>query len=143
MRKLNILMMSLGFILLVGCVKLEHLDELLTLKDLSQEGDAQDRYAQEQDHKFELLVEAIKSKTLKAHSHKNKIIKIFGEPIFAEKMIQDGQETQKWLYRYMKKFFDSEKVYLYFDHEEKLIHWEYIPAREDKSDGTVSAETKT
>ena len=102
----------------------------MTLKDLSEEGDSQDRYAEGQDHKFGLLVEAVKSKTLKLYSHKNKIIKTFGEPVFVEEVTRDGQGVEKWLYRYTKEFFYSEKVYLYFDHEGKLINWEYIPARE-------------
>lgn len=118
-----------GLMLLAGCAKLEHLDQLLTLKDLSEEGDSQDRYTEGQDRKFGLLVEAVQSKTLKLYSHKNKIIKTFGDPAFVEEVTENGQEVEKWLYRYTKEFFDSEKVYLYFDHEGKLINWEYIPAR--------------
>ena len=125
---MKIFFVCLGLMVFMGCAKLEHLDQLLTLKDLSDEGDRLDKYVQAQDSKFELLVGAVKKNTLKRNSHKNKILKIFGDPVYTEEISKDGQKVQQWLYRYAKNFFDGEKVYLYFDARENLIDYEYIPA---------------
>ncbi len=125
----KILMAGCLLLVVVGCAKLEHLDQLLTLKDLSEEGDRQDRYVENQDHKFELLLEAVQSNALSQDTHQKKILQKFGDPIYREEITRDGQGVEKWLYRYTKEFFDSEKVYLYFDREGKLINWEYLPER--------------
>ncbi len=125
----KILMAGCLLLVVTGCAKLEHLDQLLTLKDLSEEGDRQDRYVENQDHKFELLLEAVQSNALSQDTHQKKILQKFGDPIYREEITRDGQGVEKWLYRYTKEFFDSEKVYLYFDREGKLINWEYLPER--------------
>lgn len=112
-----------------GCAKLEHLQELLTLKDMSDEQDRLDRYVKEQDKKFEELIAAVKSESIKNYSNNKIILKAFGEPIMREKITQNGQEMESWLYRYAKIYFGSEKVYLQFNPSGELVSWEYVPAQ--------------
>ncbi len=124
----GIFFICLGLTVFMGCAKLEHLDQLLTLKDLSEEGDRLDKYVEAQNRKFDLLVEAIKSEKLRHYSHKNKILKAFGDPVYVEEITKDGQPVERWLYRYAKDFFNGEKVTIYIDENNKLMDWEYIPA---------------
>lgn len=116
----------LGFMAAAGCAKLEHLDQLLTLKDLSEEGERLDRYVQKQNKNFDLLVETIKSGGITQYSTRRKILAHFGEPVLKEKIQTESAQGEKWLYRYAKQFFNGEKVYLYFDTEGKLLSWERV-----------------
>ena len=109
-----------------GCAKLEHLDQLLTLKDMSEEGDRLDRYVKSQDKKFEALMEAVKTNSIKNYSTKRKVMETFGDPIFGEKIKSGDMELERLLYRYAKGFFNSPKVYLYFDNKNELAKWTYF-----------------
>lgn len=114
-----------GLIYLTGCAKLQHLDQLLTLKDLSEEQDKLGRHIEQQDQKFELLVQAVKANQLERYPGKRHILKRFGEPVYSRPIERNGQALELWLYRYSTQFFDSEKVYLYFDSSDRLVDWEY------------------
>lgn len=113
---------------LSGCAKLQHLDQLLTLKDLSEEQDRLERHIQTQDEKFELLVKAVQDGTIGLSKNQKSIRKHFGEPVYTEKITQDGRLLDLWVYRYAAKFFDSPKVHLYLDSSGQLIRWDYLAA---------------
>ncbi len=123
-------------IFLSGCAKLAHMQELLTLKAMSDDGERQKRYVKAQDDKFAALLEKVKSQQIKTYPDQRSILKAFGDPIMTKAVEKDGQVLEQWLYRYSVKFFDSEKVYLFFDNKGQLIQWEYVEApRKEKSDG--------
>ena len=111
-----------------GCAKLAHMQELLTLKAYSDEQEQQTKYVKEQDAKFEKLLTVVKSGDIENYFTQGQIIKAFGEPVFRREAERDGALAQVWLYRYTIRFFDSDKVYLYFDGENKLKSWEHVPA---------------
>lgn len=120
------LILIAGFISLSGCAKLVHLQELLTLKAMSDNGEQQKQYVQAQDAKFELLLQKVKSNQLSGYPHKKSVWRSFGEPILIKDVDRNGQSQEQWLYRYATKFFDSPKVYLYFDLAGKLLDWQYL-----------------
>lgn len=109
-----------------GCVKLEYLDQLLTLKDLSDEQARLGRYVAAQDAGFEALVKAVQDKTLKEGVGQGWVRRKFGDPVYTEGVTEDGQTLQKWVYRYATQAFDSPKVYLYFNQAGALLRWESI-----------------
>ncbi len=113
---------------LPGCAKLYYLDQLLTLKDLSEEQDRLDRHVQAQDEKFELLVKAVQDGTIGRSKNQKSIRRHFGEPVYTEKITRDGRLLDLWVYRYTTKFFDSPKVCLYLDSSGQLIRWDYLAA---------------
>ena len=113
-----------------GCAKLAHIDQLLTLKNLSDEQGRQEQYVEAQDKKFQLLLEAVKDKSIERYKSKGSIVRKFGEPVFCEARQKDGGTIDFCLYRYAKKFFDSQKVYFYFDPKGKLIEWQYLSPSE-------------
>ena len=112
--------MSLG-----GCSTVAHLDQLLTLQEISKNSDMQQKYVGEQDQKFAQLRDAVKNNAMSSYPDKASILASFGNPIFT-KSTRDNLE--KWLYRYSAKLSGSEKVYLYFDSAGVLVKWEYLEA---------------
>ena len=130
MRKIGMVVVMLFF--LSGCAKLAHLQELLTMKSLSDNQDAQERYVKQQKAKFEKLLEVVRSNRLKEYPTTKSFLRNFGEPILIKEIEKDGQKQRRWLYRYSTKAFDSEKVYLYFDGQGRLLDFEYLKAPKPK-----------
>ncbi len=130
---MKILGLCLVVIFSAGCAKLAHLQELLTLKAYSDEQEAQTEYVKEQDAKFDKLVQTIKDGKLAAYRNQAQIRKDFGDPVLHREAQRDGVTYQLWLYRYTLRFFDSDKVYLYFDDKGLLKHWEYVPYKKPDS----------
>src|SRR3989338_3462040 len=110
---------------ITGCSTMEHLDQLLTLQEMSKNTDLQQAYVAQRDKQFVQLLDAVKNNSLSRYPDKTSIRASFGNPIFT-KFIKDGSE--KWLYRYSAKLKGSEKVYLYFDSAGQLVKWEYVEA---------------
>jgi len=117
---------------LSGCAKVQHLDQLLTLKSLADEQVVMGRYVEEQNQKFELMIEEVEAGTLDQYLNKKKILRTFGDPIHVKHVNKNNQKLESWLYRYSTQFFNSEKIYLYFDPDDNLIESEYIRKRDGK-----------
>ena len=123
----------LALIFLCGCAKLAHLEELLTLKSLSDNQVEQAKYIEAQDKKFKALLEAVENNRLDQYPNQRSFLKAFGQPIFTKKVKKENQQLEQWLYRYGAKFEGSEKVYLYFDDSGNLVSWKHIkPDTKDK-----------
>jgi len=108
------------------------MQELLTLKAMSDNGEEQCRFVTTQDARFETLIEKVKNNQFGEYSSRKSIYRAFGEPIFTKQVQRNGQPQEQWLYRYTTKFFDSPKVYLYFDSKGKVIDWQYVATPEKK-----------
>ena len=129
MKKIWPLVCSL--FLLTGCAKLAHLQELLTLKDYSDDHDQQEVYIKNHDASFERLLVAVKNNSFNQFPDQKSFLKTIGKPILIKKVVLNGESMERWLYRYTRKSFDSPKVYLYFDQFQKLRQWEYFPRDEN------------
>ena len=79
-------------------------------------------------------MEVVKQDRMGEYPDKKSVLRAYGEPIFSTEDDKNGQVREKWLYRYAVKYFDSQKVYLYFDSEDKLVDWKYVdpPKQEEK-----------
>ena len=128
--------LSLGFILLFlsGCAKLQHMDQLLTLKGVADEQKRQQSYIEKQDKKFEQLRESVQTDKIKKFSNQKQIFSKFGQPIYSRSIEKNGQTLELWVYRYMVQYFNSDKVNLYFDSDGKLVESAYEPAVESHVD---------
>ena len=115
-----------------GCAKLAHLQELLTLKELSDERDQQVLYVAQQDKNFEKLLAAIQDHSIVQFTDQKNFLQTFGKPVLTKRIEREGKPLQQWLYRYLTKPFGSPKVYLYFDASGKLLDWEYLKRDADK-----------
>ena len=140
MKKILPLFFVLFF--LTGCAKLEHLPELLTLQDLSDDRDQQDLYVRNHDESFERLLAAVKNNSLDQFPDKKSFLKAFGKPLLTGQAAWKGRTLQRWLYRYTTRAFGSPKVYLYFDPSGKLQDWQYFPGEEEKSSEGLQTSIK-
>lgn len=134
------LTLFLGCLLLSGCSKVSHLDQLLTLKDLADEQEELNKYIDQQDKNFDRMLEEVKAGTLDQYSNKQKILRTFGEPVFARDVIEEGHGLESWLYRYTTQYFGTEKVYLYFDSEGNLVKSEYVGGKDGESGQETAPE---
>ena len=125
---IRILILLGGIFASGGCAKLEHMDQLLTLQDLSREKDRMDTYVEAHDKRFKALVEAYQNQTLGRYKNKNRILRKFGEPVYKDQVDKEGRSLDLWVYRYAVKYIDSDKVYLYFDAKGDLVSSGYFPA---------------
>lgn len=139
MNKRSIL--PLVFILLCGCAKVQHMDQLLTLKAVSDEQAAMSKEVEAVNKKFDELVSIVKSGEISQYKTQRSVRKKFGDPILIDQQDKDGSALQVWLYRYATKFFGSDKVYLYFDTEGNLKNWDYVQAKEEVQNEQIRQET--
>jgi hypothetical protein len=128
----KIAFMSIYLLTFCGCAKLAHLQELLTLQDLSNNQARQEEYVKKHDEKFKDLLEAVETGSLSQYTHQKSFLRTFGEPILSKEIVKDGQVVERWLYRYSTKPFDSDKVYIYFDQGGRLVTWEVIQAVKER-----------
>ena len=120
MKKILFLFMSV--FVLAGCAH-GRWERLMTLKSLGSEQKDIHAYIEEQDTKFEALLTAVRGDALKKYAGSEAIKALYGEPIYVKRVDRQGGVQKEWLYRYATQFFDSEKVYLYFDREDSLVDW--------------------
>ncbi len=116
----------ISILIVSGCAKLEHLDKLLVLKDMSDEQARMQKYIEEQDKKFEKLLKAVKDRTLVKNVRDQSIVRMYGEPLGKREVEKNNQKLERWNYRYQMTYFESEKVYLYFNEEKRLVGWEHV-----------------
>ena len=88
------------------------------------------RYLDRQTKLFSVLLNDLKHEKLRVGMTKIKFIKTYGEPIFSRKF-EDGTNEELLFYRHPTKYFDSQKVYLFFDNSGKLIRWECNPFKQN------------
>jgi len=127
-RKFIVLFVCAGF--LSGCALLKNPKGIRTLQNLAKEQERNDKYVENKDKQFEELLAATRSNSLDQYKDKKSILKNFGDPIMVSIELRNDKNLERWVYRYTVKFFDSEKIYLYFDHNNTLVEWEYIPKEE-------------
>ncbi len=112
-----------------GCGYLAHWDQLMTLQTYSQSGDQKEKAVERQNKKFDHLLKAVREGDLKDFSNQKKILREFGDPILIKKINIENQDLEQWLYRYATVYFNTDKVYLFFDGKGDLVNWEYLPAK--------------
>ncbi|MFH1519991.1 MAG: hypothetical protein ABIE75_05445 [Candidatus Omnitrophota bacterium] len=114
----------LALFCLAGCLFLPQ-----SLKALKQVGASQaeiETYLARQVKLFDKLLVDLKREALKQGMPKNKIIATYGEPVLA-KEVTEPSSGQVLLYRHPTEYFQSDRVYLYFNQKGKLIRWEHKP----------------
>lgn len=126
--KIGFSLILTGIVFFCGCAKLTHMQELLRLKEYSDEKTRQKDFVQEQDQNFEKLLSIVRDDGMGRYADQNAILKDFGGPVIRKDIVKDQKPIEVWLYRYTTKFFGSDKVYLYFDTTGRLDSYDYCPA---------------
>ena len=112
-----------------GCVQVQmlpYLDQALTLQSFSAQKDGQHQYVRDVDARFDKLLAAVQSGQIKAYNTKEDIVKAFGEPVLTKDIVIDGLPSTYCLYRHAIGPKAKQKVYLYFNAQGHLTHWETL-----------------
>ena len=120
-----------GLFFLGGCMQvkaLPHMDELLTLKDYSDEKDGQAKWVEERQKVFEQLLSAVKDGSVKNYPSQDAVTAQFGRPVLSESVQDQGRSLTRWLYRHPIQKFATDRVYLYFTSDGHLKKSEHVPA---------------
>lgn len=116
-----------------GCAKVSHMDQLLTLKGVADEQTRIKKFVDEQDRRFDKMVEEAKAGTLDQYINKREFMRTFGKPVFVTMVKEEDRELEAWLYRHATEYFHADKIYLYFDADGNLVRSEY----QEANDGEV------
>lgn len=123
--KLAILLLTLMFSL-SGCSQ-----PLKLLMRLNSEDKALSRQLKLGQRRFDLLVRDIERGRLKIGDSEKSILARYGEPVL-RLGVEANEQFEKLLYRYPMQYFNSSKVYLYFDASDRLMKWSMIdPVRDE------------
>ncbi|MFA5271700.1 MAG: hypothetical protein WC412_05100 [Candidatus Omnitrophota bacterium] len=115
-------------VLASGCATVEHLDELFTLKNVSDNQRDIDIYLKKQEKGFSRLLDDIKNNRLLRGKSKRLIIEDYSEPVLVKKVEAEDNIIEVLLYRKPTEYFSSDRVYLYINNKGKLAYWELKPA---------------
>lgn len=122
------ILFCLAVLMLCGCAKLAHLDELLTLKNVSDNQRQIQIYLEKQEKGFTRLKDDIKNDRLTLGQFKRSIIDKYSEPVLIEKPEPESVGIKEiLLYRHPTNYFKSDRIYLYFDENCRLASWELKP----------------
>ena len=114
-------------LVLPGCAKLAHLDQLLTIQSYSDNNAEKERFVKEADQHFEALVHEVKAGRLSRTMRQEAIRNTYGPPVYEQLTVGGGPVRTLWMYRPQFDYTGAEKVYLYFDEQGTLLKWEYEP----------------
>ncbi len=122
---------SLIIVLLVcasgfGC---STIDKLLVLKHYGDNQDQTKRYIKKTEEFFDKLVRDVKDGRVKPGATKEEFMATYGSPVLTEEesSLKGGLVA---VYRYPTYYFDTDKVYVYFDDNFKLVSYEYQPYKD-------------
>lgn len=119
MKKLTIFLMV---IFICGCSTLSGINRL---KELSLNRDEQQAAIKKQEEQFKQLLKDFSSGKLEKGASQNKIMEIYGQPVITKKIKTDLTFKEELTYRHPAQFFGSEKIFLYFDSEDRLTEARY------------------
>lgn len=99
----------------------------MTLKRYNASQVDMQRYVDRQTKLFNRLIEDVKSDNLKKGTAQRRIVGMYGDPIFVKDIDDGSPAKEKLLFRHPMHYFTSDKVYMYFDENKKLLYWKYVP----------------
>lgn len=126
MKFFKLFLLIVFMFLFNGCALFTKAPQLLTLKRLGDSQKLMERDVEKKKKNLAKLMDDIKTDKLKKGTSYNRFIRLYGKPIL-EKLIDKDTKEKKLLYRHPIEYFDTDKVYIYFD-QQQLSAWKYIPA---------------
>lgn len=97
-----------------SCAVINNLDEVLTLKEYSDERDGIQADVIATDVRVDKLLMRVRSKASFEAYDRRKFVEEFGMPLLVRQVFRDGQAQESWLYRYALNKKDIPKVYVFF-----------------------------
>ncbi len=128
MKKIIFAMTLLSLVCIYGCISREEIRGLKTLSRYSKSQEGNEKFVEVQEEKFENLLDDYKNDRLKKGLSQRYIFRNYGEPVSSRMVEDDPLIKERLVYRYPMEFFGSEKMYLFFDEDKKLIDWRWEEA---------------
>jgi len=119
-HKVNLAMLVLSVLSLTGCGCTPQLSILKGLGDSQKEIE---RYVAAQERGFYKLSDDIKNNRIKIGLSKKEILSLYGDPVLSKKIEDNPLLKEEFLYRLPTEYFTTNRIYLYFDIEDKLVKW--------------------
>lgn len=119
-------------LVLGGCAIIRDFEGIMTLKRYNASQVELQRYVDRQTKLFDRLVSDIKADKLDKGTTEARIVRMYGDPIFVKNIDDGSPAKEKLLFRHPMNYFTSDKVYMYFDENKKLLYWKYVPYVEKK-----------
>ncbi len=116
------------FLALAGCAVVDQNDQITALEKYDESKAEIAKYVKKQEENFNRLKDDIKNGLLQKGSSEGEIVFNYGDPVFCKDAALQGAVKKSCLYRYPTKYFDTNKVYLNFDENDKLYSWEFVTA---------------
>lgn len=110
-------------IFLSGCVLVQKGPQLRTLRELEDSQRRMELYIQKKEANLKRLLEDIEENRLQPGLSYGDFISSYGRPVL-EKSFDRQDLTKELLYRRPTQYFNTKKVYLYFDQNLNLSHWQ-------------------
>ncbi len=117
----------LSLTLLQGCALFTKAPQLLTLKRLGDSQKQMELGVEAKKKNLAKLINDIEADKLAKGLPFKKFISRYGEPVL-EKEAGEGSLMKKLLYRHPLEYFNTDKVYIYFDQRLELVAWKYEKA---------------
>lgn len=115
-------MLGLFTVLTIGCSG--GLQGIATLRNYSSNHGQIAQQVKIQQKLFRMLIADIDKKNIKAGLSYSDLLRRYGEPILVWNTDGASLVPKKVLYRDPVKYFNTDKVYLYFDSSDSLVKWE-------------------
>lgn len=107
-----------------GCSAVSHMEQLLTLKGVSDEQQSIGEYVQEKNAHFQKLLETVCSGKTSFYSTQHQILTEFGEPVSRLPLAKGSVASESWLYHQQTQYFEKPKVTLNFDEVGNLVTYD-------------------
>lgn len=117
---------------LCGCAIVRDFEGIMTLKRYGDSQAEMQKYVERQTRLFNKLVEDVKDDKLEKGMAQRTIVRMYGDPVLTKEIKGDPPVKEKLLYRHPLHYFTSDKVYMYFSDDNKLLYWKYVPYVEKK-----------
>lgn len=108
-----------------GCSIMRYGEQLGTLKAIGDSQADMNRYLQQQEKSFNMLLKDVKDGYLKPGASEKNIFSVYGEPVLSREVNNNSSIKKVLLYRHPTEYFSSDKIYLYFDKDSELSYWEH------------------
>lgn len=126
------ILMAVFALALAGCAVISKNDQITALQKYDESKGETAKYVKKREENFDRLKDDIKNGLLQKGSPESGIVFNYGESVFCKDAVVQSAIKKSCLYRYPTKYFDADKIYLYFDEKDRLDSWELVPA--SKSD---------
>lgn len=115
-----------------GCSLWSKREAIATLKELAREKEAQKQWVMQAQARFQQLLDDVEARKVTEGISADEILRRYGEPVLRRCPDPYSRAACMWLYRHPVRYFDSDKVYFYFDESKRLSRIVVVPGEDSE-----------